>query len=285
VETGHGKQNLVGGIFNSCDVYFYQVGARLGLKRMTTLGTRMGFQKKTGIDLPNEQRNQFPTGPEYWKKTLGYAPKPSEVISLSIGQGPNTMTPLKMAVLYAALSRPGGKMVQPRLAMSDSQQIAVDLNLTRESEMWLAKGMRRVVGPGGTAQLSRLPNWDFIGKTGTAQACANCSLAHHAWFIGMAGPPGKDPEIVAAMFLQNGEHGWLASDYVANAINFYLNRKYGKPFERYPTARTRFAKNLPVDANWLYSPVVDPPMPGAPVDTTSTTKKSHSKRASAAATN
>ena len=95
VETGHGKQNLVGGIFNSCDVYFYQVGARLGLKRMTMLGTRMGYQKKTGIDLPNEQRNQFPTGPEYWQRTLGYAPKPSEVISLAIGQGPNTMTPLK----------------------------------------------------------------------------------------------------------------------------------------------------------------------------------------------
>jgi penicillin-binding protein 2 len=284
VKTGHGRNNLVQGIFNSCDVYFYQVGARIGLKRMTTLGTRMGFQKKTGIDLPNEQRNQFPSGLDYWEKTLGYRPKESEVISLSIGQGPNTMTPLKMATLYATMARPDGKMPEPRLAVTtdSARGIAVDLGLTRQNEWWLRKGMRRVVGPGGTAQLSRLRDWDFVGKTGTAQACAGCSLKDHAWFVGMAGPFGKDPEIVATMFLQNGEHGWLASDYVANAINFYLSRKYGKPFERYPTPRTRGSKGLPVDEKWLWSPLYDPPMPGLPTPDTTSKKV---KRAAAAGGN
>jgi hypothetical protein len=63
------------------------------------------------------------------------------------------------------------------------------------------------------------------------------------------------------MFIQNGRHGYIASDFVANAINFYMSRKYGKPFERYPTPRVRFAKNLPVDETLLNAPVVDP-VPG-----------------------
>jgi hypothetical protein len=121
--------------------------------------------------------------------------------------------------------------------------------------------MRRVVGAGGTAQLSRLRDWDFMGKTGSAQACQNCGLPDHAWFVGIGGVPGQKAEIVASMFIQNGHHGWVASDYVANAINFYLGRRYGKPFDPYPTPRVRFAKGLPVDAEWLYSPVVDP-IPG-----------------------
>ena len=261
---GHGRVDLLRGIAMSCDVYFYQVGIRLGLKRFLDVGTRLGFQKRTGVDLPTEVRNYFPANLQWWVKNFGYMPKDNEVLSMAIGQGPVTMTPLKMAHLYAALARSDGKALAPRLAMNGGQKdsITLDLGISGETIEWLRKGMRRVIAPPiGTAMLTRIPHWDFMGKTGTAQACARCPLVDHAWFVGMGGPAGKDPEIVAAMFLQHGDHGWLASDYVAAGVNFYLNRKYGRPFEVWPTARQRFPRGLYVDTNWLYSPVVDP-IPG-----------------------
>ncbi len=278
-KTGHGRSDMIKGIMQSCDVYFYQVGARIGLRRFAQVGTRMGFARPTGIDLPGEPRNSYPDTPEWWLKNplFRYMPKESEVMSMAIGQGPITMTPLKMATLFAALARADGKALQPRLAKLENdttQGVAVNLSLTRAHVDQLWRGMRRVVGPGGTAPLTRLKDWDLLGKTGTAQACAGprCSIKDHGWFIGMAGPPGKDPEIVAAMFLQNAEHGWTASDYVANGINFYLSRKYGKPFERYATPRERFAKGMPVDGAWLSSPIVDPGRSTEPNDTASKSK-------------
>ena len=258
---GHGRVDLIRGIMLSCDVYFYQVGIRLSLKRYLETGTKLGFQKRTGIDLPTEVRNIFPRDLDWWVQNYRYMPKDNEVLSMAIGQGPVTMTPLKMAHLFAAMARSDGKALAPRLAVTEKDSITLDLGISGETIEWLRKGMRRVIGPGGTAQLTRLPYWDAMGKTGTAQACANCPLRDHAWFVGMAGPPGKDPEIVAAMFLQHGEHGWTASDFVAAGMNFYLNRKYGRPFEMFATPRQRFARGLYVDTNWLYSPVVDP-IPG-----------------------
>ena len=260
---GHGRVDLTRGIAMSCDVYFYQVGIRLSLKRYLETGSRLGYQKRTGIDLPTEVRNIFPENIQWWQKRMGYTPKDNEVLSMAIGQGPVTMTPLKMAHLFSAMARSDGKAFAPRLAMdAGKDSVTLDLGISGETIEWLRKGMRRVIAPPiGTAMLTRIPYWDFMGKTGTAQACARCPLTDHAWFVGMGGPAGKDPEIVAAMFLQHGDHGWLASDYVAAAVNFYLNRKYGRPFEMWPSARQRFPRGLYVDQAWLYSPVVDP-IPG-----------------------
>jgi penicillin-binding protein 2 len=260
---GHGRVDLVRGIAMSCDVYFYQVGRRLSLKRYLEAGTKLGFQKRTGIDLPTEVKNIFPENLNWWQKRLGYMPKDNEVLSMAIGQGPVTMTPLKVTHLYTAMARRDGKAPAPRLAMTDSIQFTADLGISGETIDWLHKAMRRVIAPPiGTAALTRMPFWDFMGKTGTAQACARCALKDHGWFIGMGGPAGKDPEIVAGMFLQHAEHGYTASDYVASAVNFYLNRKYRRgSFEVWVTPRQRFARNLYVDSNWLYSPVVDP-IPG-----------------------
>jgi penicillin-binding protein 2 len=260
---GHGRVDLIRGIAMSCDVYFYQVGIRLSLKRYLEAGTKLGFQKRTGIDLPTEVKNIFPENLNWWQKRLGYMPKDNEVLSMAIGQGPVTMTPLKVTHLYVTMARQDGKAPAPRLAMSDSVVFTADMGISGENIEWLRKGMRRVIAPPiGTAALTRMPFWDFMGKTGTAQACARCPLKDHGWFVGMGGPAGKEPEIVAGMFLQHAEHGYTASDYVASAVNFYLNRKYRRgQFEVWVTPRQRFARNLYVDSNWLYSPVQDP-IPG-----------------------
>ena len=145
----------------------------------------------------------------------------------------------------------------PRLAqLAEPPPIGLDLGIPPEGITAFRKGLRRVLGPGGTAHLSRLPVWDFMGKTGTAQ---NPHGPSHAWFVGVGGPMGGEPEIVAVMMLEHGEHGYTASGYVANAVNFFLSRKHGMPFERYPTPRDRLKHDLPVDWAWLFSDVEDPP--------------------------
>src|SRR5690606_21688152 len=127
---GHGRQNLIEGIKNSCNVYFYQLGIRIGLERFLERGTRLGFANKTGIDLPAEISPFFPSGPDFWQRVYGYAPNDSEVLSLSIGQGPMTMPAIKLAHIYSALAMPDGKVPAPRLAMGmDAQRDTFEFRL------------------------------------------------------------------------------------------------------------------------------------------------------------
>lgn len=254
---GHGSLNLVGAIKNSCNVYFYQVGIRIGIKRFMEAGTRLGFDQPTGIDLPNEITSVFPKGLDWWKKRFGSPPRDNEIMSLSIGQSTINLTPVRMAQLYTALARLDGKAPTPRMVDNGAPPaIGMDLGINADQVKTLRKGFRRVVGPGGTAALSRLHDWDFMGKTGTAQ---NPHGDDHGWFVGAGGPFGEDPEIVGVMLLEHGKHGYVASGVVANAINFYLNRKHNRPFERYPTPRERLSRNMTIDWKWYMSDVVDPP--------------------------
>ncbi|HSJ25094.1 MAG TPA: penicillin-binding protein 2 [Longimicrobiales bacterium] len=258
---GHGRQNLIDAIQNSCNVYFYQLGARMGLERFLATGMRMGFSERTGIDVPHEVRPNFPDGPDWYRRRWGYMPQDNEVLNLAIGQGPINMTIIKVAHIYAALTAPGGRVPAPRLAHGESApQDTFEFRTTARDRWFLEAGMRRVVAPGGTAALSRLAQWDFIGKTGTAQ---NPHGKSHAWFVGTgAREPGGPPEIAITMFLEHAEHGYTASGYVAEAVSFYLDRKYGLPYRRWNTPRHRAAHGLPYDGQALQAPVVDPPMPG-----------------------
>jgi penicillin-binding protein 2 len=267
----HGRQNLIEGIKNSCNVYFYQVGARIGLRQFLEHGTRLGFAQKTGIDVPHEIKPTFPEGLDFWVRRFGYQPKESEVLSLAIGQGPLTMTIIKLAHIYAALTAPSGKVPAPRLAMeSGTPQDSAEFHTTPRDRWFLEAGMRRVVAPGGTAGRSRLAvpgmelPWDFIGKTGTAQAPDYRSGGKdHGWFVGTgARELGAPPEIAVTMFLARSEHGYTSSGYVGEAINFYLSRKYGKPFTKWATARFRGESGLSVNEAVFSRPVVDPPIPG-----------------------
>lgn len=257
---GHGPQNLIEGIQNSCDVYFYQVGLRIGLDRFLETGVRYGLNRKTGVDLPTEIPPTFPSDTSYWRRVWGYQAKESEVLSMAIGQGPTTMTPIKLAEVYSALTSPGGRTPAPRFVRGVGEPPdTFALNLNSQDVWYLEAGLRRVLGPNGTARLSRLRDWEFIGKTGTAQ---NSQGDDHAWFVGAGGVPHTgNPEIVVAAFLEFAQHGYLASGYVAEAINFYLDRKYGHPFQGWATPRHRFPRGLPVTWNYL-TPVEDPPFPG-----------------------
>jgi penicillin-binding protein 2 len=255
----HGALNLVGAIKNSCNVYFYQVGIRLGLERFMQEGTRFGFNKPTGIDLPGEQTSIFPADKSFWQQRFGYLPYDNEVMGLTIGQNLVTLTPVKLAQMAAGLARDDSKVPVPRLFKSDAPpEFLTEYHLEPAQLKAIRRGMRMVHGPGGTAWLSRIPVWDYMGKTGTA---TNPHGKDHGVYIGIGGPPGEPYEIVAAMILEHGERGAITSGYAANAINFYLNRQHGLPFERYPSARDRNAHNLPIDWAWLQSDASEPPRP------------------------
>jgi penicillin-binding protein 2 len=257
---GHGRQNLILGIQNSCNVYFYQVGVRMGLDRFIEAGVRLGFNRRTGIDIPHEITPIFPDGRDYWVRRFRYRPQDNEILSLVIGQGPMTMTVLKLAHIYAALARPDGRVPAPRLAiLGEPPADTLHMDFSPRDQWYLNAGMRRVTAPGGTAGLSRIRDWDFIGKTGTAQ---NPHGPSHGWFVGTGGPFGAEPEIAVTMFMEFAETGTIASGFVGEFINFYLDRKYGRAFPMWATPRQRFARGLPVTWNYA-TPVEDPPLPPA----------------------
>ena len=238
-KEGHGFLDLAGAIAHSCNVYFYQLGIRLGLNQLAEEGTRLGFGRKTGIDLPSEKRGTFPTGREWYRKQFGWAPTPSEVMSLAIGQGPNAQTPVRMAQFFAALAG-DGTAPRPHLLAQPAQGAApeTDLRVSPQTLRAVREGLVRVVARGGTAHLASLRRWELAGKTGTSQNSQDLKRPH-AWFTGFAGRPGGPPEIVVAVVVEHGLHGSDAAPLAAKVADFYLNRKYGYRTERLQTLAER----------------------------------------------
>ena len=226
---GHGYLDLAGAIANSCNVYFYQLGQRIGLDPLLEAGTRIGFAEQCGIDLPQESRGIFPEGRDFWRREFGYDPLEGEVLSLTIGQGPNSQTPLKMAQFYLALARDGSAPT-PHLLENPDPTEGWRLNVSTENIEVLREGMRGVTSPGGTAYFgTALEHWEVLGKTGTSQN-AQDSVRAHAWFAGMAGPWDGEPEIVVVALVEFGESGsGVAAPLVAKTADFYLRRKHGMP--------------------------------------------------------
>lgn len=240
--SGHGSLDLIGAIEKSCNVYFYQVGIQLGFLEFVERGTRMGFARPPGIDLPSASPGEFPTGVDWWKERLGYAPQPSEVMSLSIGQGPNSQTVLKMAHFYSAVAG-NGTAPNPHLAAIEGAGDAsgsIDLGLTQEDLDALWAGLARVVNPGGTAYLSKLERWQVYGKTGTAQ---NPHGEDHGWFAGFGGVPGDPPEIAVAVIVEHGLHGSDVAPIATKTMNHFLSRKYNVPFDPQATLIERWNGN------------------------------------------
>jgi penicillin-binding protein 2 len=237
---GHGSLDLPGAIQNSCNVFFYQLGMRIGLDRFLEGGVELGLGHPCGIDLPQESGGIFPPNRDFWVKRFGYQPREGEVTSLAIGQGSITMTPLKMAQFYLALARDGSAPAPSIFKDRTDIPEGWKLNLTEENIELLRDGMRLVTAPGGTAVMSSLEHWDLIGKTGSGEnPLSRQGLAEtHAWFAGMAGPWGQKPEVVIVALVEYGGGGSAtAAPIVAKAADFYLRKKYGMPIDSIQTLR------------------------------------------------
>jgi penicillin-binding protein 2 len=176
---GHGSVDLREAIKNSCDVYFYQLGLKVGIDRMASIARGFSFGQRTGIALGQENRGLVPTSK--WKEErFGEIWMKGETVSASIGQGFNLATPLQMAVAYAAIAN-GGEVLRPRLVLSaEARDGAVIPGRAPERQgtvpvdpAHLARvrdALEAVVGEdGGTARRARIPGVRVAGKTGTAQ--------------------------------------------------------------------------------------------------------------------
>jgi penicillin-binding protein 2 len=213
---GHGDLTLTEAIAQSCDVYFYQLGIKLGVTSLVEDGNEWGFRGRTGIDLPSEIPSEFPTGPEYYDRLYGARRWTSAVaLNLAIGQGENAQTLANMVRLYQMLASDGRVRV-PYVVRPARTGTQLSLDLTPEQIAGLRQAMIAVVEQ-GTARGSRLANLTIAGKTGTAQ---NPHGPDHGWFIGFG--PAEKPEIVIGAIVEFSQHGTTVAPLVARAIAHYL---------------------------------------------------------------
>jgi penicillin-binding protein 2 len=227
---GHGTVALHVGIEQSCDVFFYNVANRLGIDRLAEYAELAGFGHKTGIDLPNERESTMPSSK--WKMRMfrqkWYA---GETISVGIGQGAVTVSPLELAAAMGGLAV-GGHWYQPHLVRTAAPKLLRDGKLNPDNVADVISGMYAVVNEGGTGHVAQLPNIKVCGKTGTAQLASNQvlkgtrlgqSMKDNAWFVGFA--PMEAPEIVVVALFENGEHGQFAAPIVRDVMKAYFDKK------------------------------------------------------------
>jgi penicillin-binding protein 2 len=215
---GHGSVTLSQAIEKSCDTFFYQLGLRLSLNKLVAGGVSLGFRERSGIDLPNETRPDWPYAIEYFNRRYGARGWTNAVtLNLSIGQGENAQTILNMARFYTALATDGSS-AKPEVVRRNPERVQI-LKLSEVQLEGLRDAMAGVVSGRGTAGGSVIQGIVLAGKTGTAQ---NGTPNDHAWFVGFA--PKEDPKIVVAVMLEFGLHGSHAARVASKIIAHYLKR-------------------------------------------------------------
>jgi penicillin-binding protein 2 len=215
-KEGHGSLDLIGAVAKSCDVYFYQVGLRLGLKAILEDGVLMGFRDPSGIDLENEKNPIWPASTAYFDKLYGprYWSPPATTLNFSIGQGEITETLINMMKFYEGLAS-DGRSSTPYIVRPSSTK-TVDLGLNAAQLDGLRNSLIAVVER-GTAAASRFRDLAVAGKTGTAQ---NSHGKDHGWFIGFA--PADKPELIIGAIMEFAEHGSSVAPYVIRTLRRQL---------------------------------------------------------------
>lgn len=255
---GHGRVDLRKAIAQSCDVFFYTLGNRMGIDNIAKYAEMAGLGSKTGIDLPHETEGTVPSS--RWKmrnfREKWYA---GETISVSIGQGALTVSPLQLAHAIGGIAT-GGIWTRPHLVMDETpREGARRADIKIENVMQVIDGMDAVVNGGGTGARARIPGLEVCGKTGTAQLASNDVLKgtaagrkmkDNAWFVGFA--PNDSPQIVVVALFEGGEHGNLAAPIVRDVIKAYFDKQVR-------TDPTNLLASLPA-----FKPGIIPPRPAGP---------------------
>jgi penicillin-binding protein 2 len=222
-KVGHGPMNLHRALVHSCDIFFYEVGRRLGIHRIAEWSRRFGLGAPSGLDLDKEMPGLVASSA--WKKARFHQPwHEGDTISVSIGQGYNLTTPMQMARVVAAIAN-GGIVYKPHLVekvespageilYQAKPEVQSRLGLSRAHLEALRQSLVGVVND-GTAKAARLPHIQVAGKTGTAQVVAidrdnpNKKRARrmedHAWFVAFA--PADDPQVAVAVLVEHAGHG------------------------------------------------------------------------------
>jgi penicillin-binding protein 2 len=216
---GHGDLTLAQAIEQSCDVYFYQLGLKVGLTRLVAGGIRFGGRDRSGIDLPDESRPLFPyaDAEEYYDRKYGKRGWSQAVLlNLAIGQGENAQTVANMARFYTALATDGTE-AKPEIARHTPDRTRV-FSLSEDQFAGLRAALAGVVSS-GTARSAQIQGTVLAGKTGSAQNSQD-RTRDHAWFVGFA--PADDPKIVVAVLIEFGGHGARAARIASEIIQSYL---------------------------------------------------------------
>jgi len=232
----HGVTNLHEAILKSCDVFFYTVGMRLGIDRLSYYGSKFGLGHKTGIDLPSEEPGLMPSA-EWVERVFHRKWYPGETISVSTGQGAVTTTPLQLARMIGGIAM-GGVFKQPHM-LKDAPNVGEErFHISEPTVEKITDAMYGVVNEsGGTGGQLKLAGIEFSGKSGTAQVIGYDTRARvgkqkqfedNAWFVGYA--PRRNPEIVVSVLVQeSGKHGGEAAGPVArDVIKAYYDKKNKK---------------------------------------------------------
>jgi len=237
----HGVAGLHKAVLESCDIFFYNVGMRLGIDRLSYYGTKFGLGRKTGIDLPDEKEGLMPSE-EWVQRAFHRKWYAGETISVAIGQGAVITTPLQLARMIGGIAM-GGDFKQPHL-LKDAPSVGEErFPLSESTVEKITDAMYGVVNEdGGTARNVRLPGIEVSGKSGTAQVIGYATrekfgkqkkFEDNAWFVGYA--PKRNPEIVVAVLVQeSGKHGGeAAGPVVKDVIKAYYDKKNKKTQGQY----------------------------------------------------
>ena len=241
---GHGFMNIIDGLAQSCDVFFYQVGDKVGVDSLAKYAKQCGLGSPTGVDLDKEAKGLVPT--TMWKLgRIGVPWQGGETLSVAIGQGFNLVTPIQMLSLISAVANGGTRfkpLVVSRIESSGGSHIKKEepvpigrLPASEKTLQIIKKGLIDAVNKRtGTAWIVHLPDITVAGKTGTAQVVRmkeedkgkseeDILFQHrdHAWFIAFA--PSEEPKVAVAVLIEHGGHGSSAAGPVAREmIKTYL---------------------------------------------------------------
>jgi penicillin-binding protein 2 len=246
-DSHHGAVNIHNAIPYSCDTFYYTLANRLGIDVIARYANEVGIGQKTGVDLPDEAAGTMPS--TAWKLKTQHAKWfAGETISVGIGQGAVTATPLQLARALGGIAS-GGVMHRPHLVFpsevsSDFEQAlhetypgSGEKTIPISADNWetITDGMAAVTEPGGTAGLAHLEGIDFAGKTGTAQVMGHDALSRtskghntlpNAWFVGMV--PRRNPDIVVAVLWEHGEWGKNSAKLAAQVISAFVDKQREK---------------------------------------------------------
>ena len=241
----HGMVDIDNAIPYSCDTFYYTLANRLGIDTIAKYGTELGIGQKTGIDLPDEATGIMPS--TLWKmKSQHEKWFAGETISVGIGQGAITATPLQLARALSGVAS-GGVLRRPHVVFPDEVPAEMlqaihesfpgsgnqTIPLSTANWQIITDAMANVTSsPIGTAYIAHLDGVDFAGKTGTAQVIGHDALARsgkghntepNAWFVGMA--PRRNPDIVVAVLWEHGNWGNNSAKLAAQVIDAFVNKQ------------------------------------------------------------
>ncbi|HKQ62575.1 MAG TPA: penicillin-binding protein 2 [Candidatus Polarisedimenticolaceae bacterium] len=219
---GHGTVDMRRALAQSCNVYFYTLGKKLGIDAIQRYGSMFNLGRPTGVDLPGEENGVIPS--DAWKRQQYGEPwYPGDTISVAIGQGLIAVTPVQMATLISAVAT-GGRLPHPHLRKAEAQP-PVALPVAPGTFAVVQDALRRGVEE-GTGRNASVGGITVAGKTGTAQlnkASAGIDadklakeVRDHAWFVGYA--PAEKPRIAFAIIVEHGGHGGTTACPIARKV-------------------------------------------------------------------